>query len=92
MSHLTLHIVEEWDICGPVHIRWMYPIEQTMKVFKGYVCNRSRPKASMVEGYILDETIGFVIEYLQDLYHVQHKILDANFLREPFTPPKLKLF
>jgi hypothetical protein len=89
MSHLTLHIVEEWDICGPVHTRWMYPIKHIMKVFKGYVCNRSRPKASMVEGYILDETIGFVIEYLQDLYHVQRIILDANFLRKPFTPPKL---
>jgi hypothetical protein len=26
MSHLTLHIVEELDICGLVHTRWMYPI------------------------------------------------------------------
>jgi hypothetical protein len=42
----------------------MYPIEQAMKVFKGYVHNRSRLEASMAEGYILDETIGFVIEYL----------------------------
>jgi hypothetical protein len=39
----------------------MYPIERAMKVFKGYV--RNRPKASMAEGYILDETIGFVTEY-----------------------------
>jgi hypothetical protein len=49
-----------------------------MKVFKGYVRNRSRPEASMVEGYILDETIGFVTEYLQDFRHVQHRIWDAN--------------
>jgi hypothetical protein len=27
MSHLTLHIVEELNICGPIHTRWMYPIE-----------------------------------------------------------------
>ncbi len=26
MSHLTLHIVEELDICGPILTRWMYPI------------------------------------------------------------------
>ncbi len=32
----------------------------------------------MVEGYILDEIIGFVTEYLQDLCHVQHKILDVD--------------
>ncbi len=42
----------------------MYPIKHAMKVFKGYVRNRSRLEASMVEGYILDETIGFGIEYL----------------------------
>jgi hypothetical protein len=78
MSHLTLHIVEELDICGPVHTRWMYPIERAMKVFKGYVRNRSRPEASMAEGYILDETIGFVTEYLQDFRHVRHRIWDAD--------------
>jgi hypothetical protein len=74
MSHLTLHIVKELDICGLVHIHWMYPIGRAMKVFKGYVRNRSRPKASMVEGYIMDETIGFVTEYLQNFYHVRRRI------------------
>ncbi len=43
MSHLTLHIVEELNTCGPAHIHWMYPIERVMKVFKGFVHNRSRP-------------------------------------------------
>jgi hypothetical protein len=78
MSHLTLHIVEELNICGPIHTRWMYPIEQAMKVFKGYVCNRSRQEASMAEGYILDKTIGFVTEYLQDFRHVRRKIWDVD--------------
>ena len=32
----------------------------------------------MVEGYILDETIGFVTEYLQDFRHVRHRIWDAD--------------
>ncbi len=77
MSHLTLHIVEELDICGLVHTRWMYPIEWAMKVFKGYVHHRSRPEASMAEGYIFDETIGFVTKYLQD-FHVRCKIWDAD--------------
>jgi hypothetical protein len=78
MSHLTLHIVEELHICDPVHIRWMYPIKWAMKVFKGYVRNRSRPEASMVEGYILDKIIGFVIKYLQDFRHVRCEISDAD--------------
>ncbi len=31
----------------------------------------------MAKGYFLDETIGFVIEYLQDFHHVRRKIQDA---------------
>jgi hypothetical protein len=27
MTHLVLHVVEELDICKPVHNRWMYPVE-----------------------------------------------------------------
>jgi hypothetical protein len=60
MIHLTLHVVEELDVCGLVHAKWMYPIEQALKMFKTYLRNRARPKASMVERYIYDKTIGFV--------------------------------
>jgi hypothetical protein len=31
MTHLVLHVVDELDICGLVHNRWMYPIERMMK-------------------------------------------------------------
>jgi hypothetical protein len=27
MTHLLLHVVDELDICGPVHNRWMYLME-----------------------------------------------------------------
>jgi len=37
MTHSILQVVEELEICGPVHNRWMYPIERAMKTFKGYV-------------------------------------------------------
>jgi hypothetical protein len=66
ITHLLLHVVDELEICGPIHHRWMYPMEWMMKLLKGYVHNMSQPKGSMVEGYILDETMGFVIEYLQE--------------------------
>ncbi len=37
MTHLVVHIVEELDLCGPIHTRWMYPIEWYMKALKGYL-------------------------------------------------------
>jgi hypothetical protein len=49
-----------------------------MKVFKGYVCNRTRPEASMAKGDILDETIGLVTEYMREFVHVKQQVWDAN--------------
>jgi hypothetical protein len=49
-----------------VHNCWMYLVEWMMKVFKGYVHNMSQLKGSMVERYVLDETMGFVTKYLQE--------------------------
>jgi len=37
MVYLIVHLVREIRICGPVFLRWMYPIERCMKIFKGYV-------------------------------------------------------
>jgi len=45
MVHLIVHLVREIRICGPVFLRWMYPIEWCMKIFKGYVKNPYRPEA-----------------------------------------------
>jgi hypothetical protein len=78
MTHLTLHVVEELNICGLVHSRWMYPIENAMKVFKGYICNKARLKASMAEGYIYNETIRFVNKYMVEFKHVRTQVWDAN--------------
>jgi len=38
------------------------------------VQNKAQPEASIAKGYIYDETIGFVIEYMQEFKHVQHHI------------------
>ena len=50
-------------------VRWMYPMERYLKILKGYVRNRARPEASIAEGYAIDETFGFCIDYMQ-LYTV----------------------
>ncbi len=65
MTHLVLHVVEELAICGFVQTRWMYPIEWTLGTLKKYMRNQARPEASLASGYVLDETLGFVIEYMQ---------------------------
>jgi hypothetical protein len=64
MPHLSVHITGEIKLCGPVAFRWMYPFERFMKVLKGYVRNRYRPEASMVESYITEEVLEFVTNYL----------------------------
>jgi hypothetical protein len=71
MTHLPYHLVQELDLCGPVSTQWMYPVERYMKTLKGYVRNMARPEASMAEGYLKDECLGFVTEYLQrfDVVH-----------------------
>jgi hypothetical protein len=53
----------------------MYPVEQTLKK---YMRNRTRLKASMALGYVLDETLGFVTKYMQTFTHVHRRVWDAN--------------
>jgi hypothetical protein len=78
MTHLPYHLVQELDLCGPVSTRWMYPVERYMKTLKGYVRNMARPEASMVEGYLKDECLGFVTEYLQRFDVVHRQVWDAK--------------
>jgi hypothetical protein len=66
MLHLPLHLVEELYICGPVHTRWMYPFERYMKGLKGFVKNKAKPEGSMAHGYLREESVGFLNEYLSE--------------------------
>jgi hypothetical protein len=74
MTHLVLHVVEELAICGLVHSGWMYPVERTSGTLKKYLHNWARLEASMASGYVLDETLGFVIEYMQMFTQVRRRI------------------
>jgi hypothetical protein len=71
MTHLPYHLVQELDLCGPVSTRWMYPMER-------YVRKMARPEASMAEGYLKDECLGFVTEYLQRFDVVHRRVWDAE--------------
>lgn len=74
MSHLVIHIVEDLELCGPVHICWMYSVERMYKVLKGYVNNMARPKACMAKSYVLEEAIGLMAEFMTDFEPLHRKI------------------
>ena len=44
MTHLPVHLVQQLFVCGPVHCRWMYPIERYMKTLKDHVQMFAHPE------------------------------------------------
>jgi hypothetical protein len=67
MVHLTVHLIREVRLCGPVHFRWMYPFERYMKILKSYVRNKTHPEGCIAENYIAEEAIEFCSEYQKGL-------------------------
>ncbi len=49
-----------------------------MKTLKNYVQNMPRLKASMAEGYIQNECLGFITKYLGRFEVVQRQIWDVD--------------
>ena len=76
MSHLPIHLVQQLDICGLVHTRWMNPMKRSLKTLKEYMRLRSNPEGSMVQGYIMDEAMGFCTEYVQHCCKSEHRVWD----------------
>ncbi|KAL3834609.1 hypothetical protein ACJIZ3_009345 [Penstemon smallii] len=64
MVHLSLHLANEAKLGGPVHYRWMYPIERSLGNYKGMVRNKARPEGSIAEAYIVKESLNFCSMYL----------------------------
>ncbi|XP_057723816.1 uncharacterized protein LOC130939747 [Arachis stenosperma] len=56
MIHLVVYLVEEVKLGGPVHYRWMYPIERYLGQLKSYVRNKAQPEGSIaeVDNYLRD--------------------------------------
>ena len=63
--HLLIHLVDEIELAGVVSARWMFWAERFMGVLKGYVRQKARPEGSMVEGWMLEECMYYVCEYLE---------------------------
>ncbi|XP_016185865.1 uncharacterized protein LOC107627545 [Arachis ipaensis] len=67
MVHLTVHLVDEIKLGGPVHYRWMYPIERYLGRLKQYVRNRAQVEGSIAEGYSSEEILTFCSRYLDNI-------------------------
>ncbi|XP_074265753.1 uncharacterized protein LOC141588197 [Silene latifolia] len=67
MQHLVVHLVREIKICGPLFLRNMYPFERYMKPLGGYVRYQNRPEGCMIQGYVAEEALEFVTDYLSDV-------------------------
>ena len=62
--HLLVHIVDEVALASIVHARWMFFLKRFMKTLKGFVRQRARPKASMAEGWLAQESMAHIAEFL----------------------------
>ncbi len=76
MTHLPVHLVEQLFVCGPVHCRWMYPIERYLKTLKDYVRTYARPEGSIAEGYRMEDALGFCTEYMTRFKGTIHRVWD----------------
>ncbi|KAH0725078.1 hypothetical protein KY284_000943 [Solanum tuberosum] len=55
MVHLPIHLATEVKIAGPIHYRWMYPMERWLYFLKSFIGNRACPEGCIAEGYIANE-------------------------------------
>ncbi|XP_059075535.1 uncharacterized protein LOC131875398 [Cryptomeria japonica] len=67
-EHYLVHLIEEIEQCGPIHIRTMWLVERYMKVLKKFVRQKARLEGSMVEGYMVFQAMVHLSEYLPQLH------------------------
>ena len=63
-EHYLIHLVEEIELCGPVHTRSMWMVERHLKYLKALVRQRAHPKGSMIVGYMTYHIMVCITQYL----------------------------
>jgi hypothetical protein len=56
----------------------MYCVERLNKVLQGYAQNMAQLEASGGMGYLMDETLGLITEYIQQFQLVNSQIWDFD--------------
>ncbi|XP_015168116.1 uncharacterized protein [Solanum tuberosum] len=75
MVHLPVHLATEAKIAGPIHHRWMYPVERWLYFLKSLIGNRACPEGCIAEGYIANECMTLCSRYLHKVEtRFNHKI------------------
>lgn len=64
--HFPVHLCQELEYGGPAHVRCMFPIERYLGKLKSYVQTRSKPEASIAEGYLAEECLTFCSRFLNN--------------------------
>lgn len=67
MVHLSIHLSYELKVVGLVSYSWMYPIERSLRTLKQYVRNKTRPKGSIAETFVMNESLNFCALYLCEM-------------------------
>lgn len=80
--HIMVHLAEEALLCGPVRYRWMYPFERLMKTYKNYALNKRYIEGSIAEAYIVEESVLYCMEYMENPGFGSHKNTHEAFLDE----------
>jgi len=70
-EHYLIHQVEEIELCGPTHARSMWMVERHLKFMKALVRQRARHEGSMVEGYMVFQTMVYIAQYLPRLAFIK---------------------
>ena len=66
-EYYLIHQVEEIEICGPIHTRSMWMVKRHLKSLKALVRQRARPEGSMVQGYMVYQSMVYISQYLLKL-------------------------
>jgi hypothetical protein len=63
MVHLLIYIVDDITNLVPTFLHNMTPFERMNGVIRGYICNRTRPDGSIIQGFLTEEC-SFYMNYL----------------------------
>ena len=85
-EHYLIHKVEEIEICGTIHTRPMWMVERHLKSLNALVRQRAHPVGSMVEGYMVYQSMVCISQYLPKLamptMHVVDHIWVVNSIKK----------
>jgi hypothetical protein len=63
-EHYLKHQVEDIEKCGPVHTRSVWMAKRYLKTLKDLVRQRAHHEGSMVEGYMIYQTMVYITQYI----------------------------